>query len=175
MFSFLYSLDVLILELVNHSFHNMLTDNVAMLISYVGLLAFWVAIIILLYLFGGQKGKNIAKKLIIVLVAVTIVTQLIKLWIMRPRPYTELSSLIVLATESDMSFPSGHTSTSTAMAYILSSEYQKWYFMLIPIIVALSRLYMGVHYPSDVLGGFILGFIVAYLLERYLIQKQQKN
>lgn len=107
--------------------------------------------------------------------AVTIVTQLIKLWIMRPRPYTELSSLIVLATESDMSFPSGHTSTSTAMAYILSSEYQKWYFMLIPIIVALSRLYMGVHYPSDVLGGFILGFIVAYLLERYLIQKKQKN
>lgn len=58
MFSFLYSLDVLILELVNHSFHNMLTDNVAMLISYMGLLAFWVAIIILLYLFGGQKGKT---------------------------------------------------------------------------------------------------------------------
>lgn len=175
MFSFLYSLDVTILELVNHSFHNLITDNIAILVSYMGILAFWIAISLLLYLFGGQKGKNVAKKLIIVLIAVTIITQLIKLLIMRPRPYTELSSLVVLATESDMSFPSGHTATSTAMAYVLAKEYQKGYFMLIPIIVALSRLYMGVHYPSDVLGGFILGFIIAYLLEHYLIQNQLKN
>ena len=172
MLSFLYSLDVFILEFVNLSYHNIITNNLALLISYLGILATWIVLSILLYIFGGEKGKNVAKKLIIVLIVVSVLTQIIKFLVMRPRPYTELSSLVVLATENDMSFPSGHTSISTAMAYVLSKEYKNWYFMLIPLMVGLSRLYIGVHYPSDVIGGFILGLIIAYLLERYLKQKQ---
>ena len=86
---------------------------------------------------------------------------------MRPRPYTELSNLILLGLGTDYSFPSGHTATSTAMAYLLSKEYNRWIFMLIPFVVGISRLYIGVHYPSDVLGGFLLGLFIAYLLEYF--------
>ena len=115
-----------------------------------GLIYFWVIISIVLYLFGDKKGKSIAKKMIVVLVVTTILTQLIKIIVMRPRPYTELSNLILLDLGTDYSFPSGHTSTSTAMAYVLSCEYKRWILMLIPVIVGFSRLYIGVHYPSDV-------------------------
>lgn len=161
----LQSLDKFLLEFINLSYHNMLLDNLALLVSYMGLVFFWVIIAVILYCFGNEKGKNVAKKMIIVLILITIVTQLIKLLVMRPRPYTELSSLVVLATESDFSFPSGHTSTSVSMIYLLAKEYDNYWLWIIPIMVALSRMYIGVHYPSDVLGGFLIGLFVAYVGE----------
>ena len=140
-----------------------------------GLIYFWVIISIVLYLFGDKKGKSIAKKMIVVLVVTTILTQLIKIIVMRPRPYTELTNLILLDLGTDYSFPSGHTSTSTAMAYILACEYKKWILMLIPVIVGFSRLYIGVHYPSDVLGGFLLGLVIAYMAEYFFNLKIFEN
>ncbi|MBE6485634.1 MAG: phosphatase PAP2 family protein [Methanosphaera stadtmanae] len=167
MLFFLHSVDVFILELINLSYHNFIIDNLALLISNMGIIYFWIVISIILYLFGSQKGKDVAKRMIIILLVTTLITQLVKILVMRPRPYTELSNLVVLGLETDYSFPSGHTSTSTAMAYLLSREYKKWIFMLIPIVVAFTRLYIGVHYPSDVLGGFLLGFLITYLLEYF--------
>lgn len=140
-----------------------------------GLIYFWVIISIVLYLFGDKKGKSIAKKMIVVLVVTTILIQLIKIIVMRPRPYTELSNLILLDLGTDYSFPSGHTSTSTAMAYVLSCEYKRWILMLIPVIVGFSRLYIGVHYPSDVLGGFLLGLVIAYMVEYFFNLKIFEN
>ncbi|HII08674.1 MAG TPA: phosphatase PAP2 family protein, partial [Methanosphaera sp.] len=65
--------------------------------------------------------------------------------------------------------------TSTAMAFILSKEYHKWIVMIIPLIVAFSRMYIGVHYPSDVLGGFLLGIGIVYLSEYFIdFEKLQK-
>ncbi|RAP52627.1 MAG: hypothetical protein BZ138_02640, partial [Methanosphaera sp. rholeuAM270] len=68
-----------------------------------------------------------------------------------------------LATENDFSFPSGHTAISTAMSYVLAKEYEKYYILIIPLIVALTRLYLGVHYPSDVIGGFLIGLLMAVI------------
>lgn len=175
MLFFLHSIDVFILEFVNLSYHNFILDNLSLIISNMGLIYFWVIISIVLYLFGDKKGKSIAKKMIVVLVVTTILTQLIKIIVMRPRPYTELSNLILLDLGTDYSFPSGHTSTSTAMAYVLSCEYKRWILMSIPVIVGFSRLYMGVHYPSDVLGGFLLGLVIAYMVEYFFNLKIFEN
>ncbi len=165
MFFILQSLDQFLLEFINLSYHNIFLDNLVLLLSNMGIIFFWIIIAVILYFMGNEKTKNIVKKMIIVLVIVVIVTNLLKVIVMRPRPYTVLSNLVVLATETDFSFPSGHTSISTSMAFLLSREYGKYYLMIIPLVVALSRLYIGVHYPSDVLGGFLVGVIVVYLVD----------
>lgn len=164
----LQSLDQLLLQFINLSYHDIFLDNFVLLISYMGVAFFWIIVAIILYFKGNEKGKSVAKKMIIILIMVTIITQLIKILIMRPRPYTELSNLVVLATESDYSFPSGHTSTSVSMIYVLAKEYDNYFLWIIPIIIGLSRLYLGVHYPSDILGGFLIGLVIAYLGERYI-------
>ena len=167
MLSLLHSLDIFILQLINLSYHNFVLDNIFLMISNMGIIVFWVIISVLLYLFGNKKGKKVAKKMIIILVITTVITSLVKNIVMRPRPYVELTNLILLDLGTDYSFPSGHTATATAMAYTLSKEYHKWIFMIIPLMVAFSRLYIGVHYPSDVLGGFLLGIVVVYISDYF--------
>ncbi|RAP52558.1 MAG: hypothetical protein BZ138_02645, partial [Methanosphaera sp. rholeuAM270] len=95
MFVILQSLDHFILEFVNLSYHNFFLDNTALLLSYMGVAYFWIIISALLYLLGDAKAKNVAKKMIVVLIITVAVTQLIKFVVMRPRPYTQLSSLVV--------------------------------------------------------------------------------
>ncbi|WP_455646032.1 phosphatase PAP2 family protein [Methanosphaera sp.] len=165
MFSILYSLDIQILEIINLSFHNIFLNNLALIISYLGVLYTGFVVVLLLYFFGGEKEKRVAKKLVVILLLTFIITQVIKYIVLRPRPYQELSSLIVLSRGTDPSFPSGHTAMTSALTATLRRNYGHMGFMIIPILVALSRLYLGVHYPSDVFVGFLLGIIVSYLCE----------
>jgi membrane-associated phospholipid phosphatase len=85
-----------------------------------------------------------------------------KITINRPRPYTTYPSLIFNKGKvGDHSFPSGHTTAAFATATSLSLAFPKWY-VIAPsyayaAAIAYSRMYLGVHYPTDVLGGIISG------------------
>lgn len=100
--------------------------------------------------------------------------------IARTRPYEAVEGLTRLIEKlSDFSFPSGHTATSFAMAVILYRELPKKYgvcFLVLAGLIALSRLYLGVHYPTDVLAGAISGTLIALavekLNERYHMKKE---
>ena len=96
-----------------------------------------------------------------------VVTEAVKFSVHRPRPYIAYTDdLIPVKTTIGYSFPSGHTSLTFAVAASLSLSCQKWYVVAPSMLwaggVAFSRLYLGVHYPSDVATGMFVGILSGF-------------
>ncbi len=103
--------------------------------------------------------------------AVGGLNQLIKFLVARPRPPVALPETKVFGPVLSMnSFPSGHT----VMAFIVFALLFRldrrvaWGWLPIALLIAFSRMYLGVHFPSDVLVGGLIGFFPTYYLSRYL-------
>ena len=97
------------------------------------------------------------------IIAGAVVTYPIKFLIDRHRPYEQLDSARLLTPfENDPSFPSEHTEMSFLAATIVSQFHPSYskYLYAFSHIVALSRIYVGVHFPIDVIGGAIVGIVI---------------
>ncbi len=118
------------------------------------------------------KNKKIGLSIISNIVIITVLNQLLKRILQRPRP-TEFR----IVEETGYSFPSGHSMVSMAfygyLIYLIyryiKNKYVKWTLITILSIliclIGISRIYLGVHYTSDVLGGFLLSisYLVIYI------------
>ena len=88
----------------------------------------------------------------------------------RPRPcWLDPSVRLLIASPTDYSFPSGHTLSSTIAATILTKTDRRFSYVAIPlaVLIALSRLYLYVHFPSDVFAAALLGLLIGELTFRY--------
>lgn len=105
----------------------------------------------------------------------------IKNLVARTRPYMVVEGLTILIERpGEFSFPSGHTANSMAVGVILWMISQKcsklkdeklyfpkaagWFFLILSVLISLSRLYVGVHYPTDVLGGAVIAILDAWIV-----------
>jgi len=94
------------------------------------------------------------------------VTTLIRLYLHRPRPFITLP-IHPLVTETSWSFPSGHATFFFGMAmavYLYNKQWGKWLF-LAATLISLCRVIAGVHYPSDIVAGALIGCLVAYIVD----------
>jgi len=97
--------------------------------------------------------------------------------IARPRPcWVDESVRLLIPNPTDYSFPSGHTLSSVIGATVLTKANAKFGLAAIPLaaLIAFSRLYLYVHYPTDVLGGMVFGILagyVGYLMVKFLEAK----
>jgi undecaprenyl-diphosphatase len=159
-----------------NSVTNIFLNPFFVLMTYVGSSAFWILLIILFWL---DKRKKVSIYLIIVFVIDTLSQIFLKTFFFRPRPYESLSNIKFLNIEIDIgpSFPSGHTQRAFSGATILGSFYNKLRIPLfiMALLVGISRIYIGVHYPLDVLVGAINGILFGLITLNLPIKKIRKK
>lgn len=121
-----------------------------------------------------EKGVNLS----FAIIANTLNTYALKKIVNRPRPSTSYPDIMAYENEKYQSFPSGHTSNAFALATTVTLNSKSWQLAIPSYIwaatVGYSRLHLGVHYPSDVLCGALLGTATAagtYYINRWLKKK----
>ena len=129
---------------------------------------FWIAFTILCL--STKEYKNMGKIMIIAFILnMIIVNLLLKNIVGRVRPYNYIDDFGLLIQKlGDGSFPSGHSSYAfsfaTIVAYMGKGKAIKIFTGVLAILIAFSRLYLFVHFPSDVISGAIIGYLISYLI-----------
>ncbi|MEW5251578.1 phosphatase PAP2 family protein [Microbulbifer sp. 2201CG32-9] len=141
-------------------------------ISILGNGRFWYALIILQPLISGRTGFLTSGLLLFAGLLTLIVYLWIKKKFQRERPFINISNIKITESALDIySFPSGHTMHSVCFSIILISSNIWWGLLVVPftILVSISRVVLGLHYPSDVIVGAAIGASVA-AITLYFIQ-----
>lgn len=145
-----------------------------------------VATPILIYTLGMINNDSVAKQKALFIgetfLASAFITVVSKKIIKTDRPYDTYPMVQPVVSEASYSMPSGHTSTAFATATSLSLAYPKWYVVAPSFVwagaIGYSRMHLGVHYPSDVLAGAIVGSGSAYLTykaNQWINKKRKKK
>jgi len=106
-----------------------------------------------------------------------VMARLLKDVFTRPRPFLELSEVNLLLQQGGYdSFPSGHATFFFALALIVYLGHKKAgiFLGIGALIISISRVVVGLHFPSDILGGFVLGFLVILVINSIKKQYPQK-
>jgi undecaprenyl-diphosphatase len=181
---FAQNIDIDLLKNINQnrnhlldSFFNLLSDTVAWMAYGVPICLLTISLV---------KKKKAIKDNALYLGAASIIAALIstaiKHAVNRVRPFITYPFIQKLSAGGSPSFPSGHTTDAFVLATALSCAYPKWY-VIVPaylwaLAVGYSRMYLGVHYPSDVLAGVVIGTIIAifcFMAKKRIKKKNEKQ
>ena len=168
----LLNLDGGFLLFLQESVRNPILDSIMIFITSLGNGGMiWIAATIVLLIPKKTRKAGIMSA-VALLGSLIINNNIVKNIVQRPRPFVTFTDLqIIIPTPSEFSFPSGLTSSSFAAAAVFYRHLPKKLGLPAVILAGLigfSRLYVGVHYPTDVIAGVLMGILLSYLAE-YLV------
>jgi undecaprenyl-diphosphatase len=166
---FISELDKALLVPINPGLTNPIVSEVMILITLIGGLWPTLGIISTFYIRGKRR---VGTEILIAYVISMSIAYILKLYIDRPRPFMTIPEVDnLICTSTLFSFPSGHMVRVAAIAGALLYLYKgrvRDLSILASLLVGFSRLYLGVHYPSDVIFGGALGYVMGYLVVIFL-------
>ena len=165
----LLNLDGGFLLFLQESVRNPILDNIMIFITSLGNGGMiWIAATIALLIPKKTRKAGVVSA-VALLGSLIINNNIVKNIVQRPRPFVTFTDLqIIIPTPSEFSFPSGHTSSSFAAAAVFYRHLPKKLgipSVILAGLIGFSRLYVGVHYPTDVIAGVLMGILLSYLAE----------
>lgn len=136
------------------------------IVSRLGDGVFWYTLMVLLAVLGGARGQRAALHMALVGLVAAALYKVLKRWTRRPRPFRSHADITAyVAPLDEFSFPSGHTLHAVSFSLVALGWFPVLAPLLIPftLLVALSRVVLGVHYPSDVLAATLVGVLLAQM------------
>lgn len=161
------------IELFNSRIKGPNLDRFMYRITDLGGALFITVFTLALVLFGSANNKKVGIEALLALCLSQIIVHSLKRLLSRERPYKIIEQLNTFGIDlSDYSFPSGHTTASFSLATTLALNMPKFtiFLLFLASIIAISRVYLGVHYPTDVAAGIILGIGGAITAHMYFVK-----
>lgn len=175
-------MDKAIVLWIHEHLSNTVLDELCKFISFLGNNGlFWILIAMGMVVIGGKERdwRRYGVLLLLALAVTAILTNIvIKPMVARVRPFDALGIPLILTAPEDYSFPSGHTSAAFTAAVILWHKSHKLglFMGIFALCMAFSRVYLAVHYPTDLIAGAIIGIVVAeavIFMEQKLFWKKE--
>lgn len=175
------SVEFTILDFIRNNLTSTIMDKIMVFITTLGNGGgIWIIIALLMLLSKKYRktGIMLATGLLVCLVAGNLI---LKPLIARPRPFLVKEGIrLIINAPKDFSFPSGHTLSSVICAVILFLRCRSIgvYALILAVLIGFSRLYLYVHFPSDVLFGALIGVIIAFACVKtvnYFFEKYSKH
>lgn len=162
---FIFKIDMQILIWIQNNLKNTYLDSFFKILTFLTDRGF-IWIIIGLILFISKKTRIVGIELLFSLfIGSILVNDILKPIFQRTRPCDIMMIDLIIKHPGGYSFPSGHTASafSAAFSAFLNNKKLGFILIIIAVISGFSRMYLFVHYPSDVLAGMIIGLISAFL------------
>jgi undecaprenyl-diphosphatase len=177
MMSFVQSFDNSILLYIKDNMHGIIMDKSMVISTYLGNGGIiWIIIAAILII--NKKYRKIGFMALGALILSTILgEEILKNVVKRIRPSEDIQAWnLLIAKPLSYSFPSGHTTSSFAVAGVLAKYFKRYAFEFLGLasLIGFSRLYLYVHYPTDILAGAVLGLMCSGIII-YLFDKASLN
>jgi len=163
----LEQIDVQLFYFINKTCNTHTLNRIMLYMTKLGGGAFLFGLALLLILLRFRKCRAVGILMLAGLTCSYHIVNFLKETVQRPRPFLVLPNINAVYAADGYSFPSTHAAMVFMAAMVFSMTFGKWYFFYaIAVVVGISRVYLGVHYPYDVFVGGCIGAFIGYFLTR---------